>query len=119
MKIINEINFDKSFSFIYSARPGTPASSYPDDVELTIKKKRLALVQQTIDESTESISISMIGTTQKVLVESKAKKDEKLYGKTENMRNTHFFGDESLIGKIVDIKITNARGNSLIGELVN
>ncbi len=119
MDLIGEIKFDKSFSFIYSSRPGTPASSYPDDVEMGIKKKRLALVQKAIDESTESISKSMIGNIQRVLVESKSRKDDKLYGRTENMRNTHFYGDESLIGKIVDIKITNARGNSLIGELVD
>lgn len=119
LNLINEINFDKSFSFIYSSRPGTPASSYPDDVELNIKKQRLALVQKTIDKSTESISKSMIGSIQKVLVESKARKDDNLYGRTENMRNTHFRGSDNLIGKIVDIKILNARGNSLIGELVN
>jgi len=119
MDLIGEIKFDKSFSFIYSSRPGTPASSYPDDVEMGIKKKRLALVQKAIDESTESISRSMIGNIQRVLVESKSRKDDKLYGRTENMRNTHFYGDESLIGKIVDIKIINARGNSLIGELVD
>lgn len=119
LNLINKINFDKSFSFIYSSRPGTPASSYPDDVELNIKKQRLALVQKTIDESTESISKSMIGSIQKVLVESKARKDDNLYGRTENMRNTHFRGSDNLIGKIVDIKILNARGNSLIGELVN
>lgn len=119
MDLIGEIKFDKSFSFIYSSRPGTPASSYPDDVEMGIKKKRLALVQKAIDESTESISKSMIGNIQRVLVESKSRKDDKLYGRTENMRNTHFYGDESLIGKIVDIKIINARGNSLIGELVD
>ncbi len=119
MDLIGEIKFDKSFSFIYSSRPGTPASSYPDDVEMGIKKKRLALVQKAIDESTESISKSMIGNIQRVLVESKSRKDDKLYGRTENMRNTHFYGDESLIGKIVDIKIIDARGNSLIGELVD
>jgi len=117
MKLINDIAFDKSFSFIYSARPGTPAASYPDDVDMQIKKDRLALVQKTIDESTEVISKAMIGSVQKVLVENKARKDDNLFGKTENMRNTHFKGDEALIGQIVNVKITNARGNSLIGEL--
>jgi len=119
MNLIDEINFDKSFSFIYSSRPGTPASSYPDDIELNVKKERLSLLQKTIDRSTESISKSMIGSTQRVLVESKSRKDNNMYGRTENMRNTHFNGDESLIGEIVDIKITQARGNSLIGELAN
>ena len=117
MKLINDIGFDKSFSFIYSARPGTPAASYADDVDMQIKKDRLTLVQKTIDESTEAISKSMIGSVQKVLVENKAKKSNGLFGRTENMRNTHFKGDESLIGEIVDVKITDARGNSLMGEL--
>ena len=119
MELINEIGFDKSFSFIYSARPGTPASTYPDDVDMDVKKRRLALVQKTIDKSTEIISKSMIGSVQKVLVENIAKKGDNLFGRTENMRNTHFKGSESLIGQIVDVKITQGRGNSLIGELVN
>jgi tRNA-i(6)A37 thiotransferase enzyme MiaB len=67
MKLINDINFDKSFSFIYSQRPGTPAASYPDDVDMQVKKDRLSLVQKTIDESTEVISKSMIGSVQKSL----------------------------------------------------
>jgi len=118
MAVINDIGFDKSFSFIYSARPGTPAANYPDDVDMAIKKERLALLQKTIDDSTEVISKSMIGSVQKVLVENKAKKDDNMFGRTENMRNTHFKGDESLVGQIVDVKITSARGNSLTGELV-
>ncbi|SFV87209.1 tRNA-i(6)A37 methylthiotransferase [hydrothermal vent metagenome] len=117
MAVINDIGFDKSFSFIYSARPGTPAANYPDDVDMAIKKERLALLQKTIDDSTEVISKSMIGSVQKVLVENKAKKDDNMFGRTENMRNTHFKGDESLVGQIVDVKITSARGNSLMGEL--
>ncbi len=117
MTVINEVIFDKSFSFIYSARPGTPASTYTDDVTLKIKKERLALVQKTIDKSTEQISKAMIGSVQKVLVENKAKKGDNLFGRTENMRNTHFKGDESLIGQIVNVKITDARANSLMGVL--
>ena len=117
MALINEVIFDKSFSFIYSARPGTPASTYTDDVTLKIKKERLALVQKTIDKSTEQISKAMIGSVQKVLVENKAKKGDNLFGRTENMRNTHFKGDESLIGQIVNVKITDARANSLMGVL--
>ncbi len=117
MALINDISFDKSFSFIYSARPGTPASTYTDDVTLKIKKERLALVQKTIDKSTEQISKAMIGSVQKVLVENKAKKGDNLFGRTENMRNTHFKGDESLIGQIVNVKITDSRANSLMGEV--
>ncbi|MDC9715156.1 MAG: tRNA (N6-isopentenyl adenosine(37)-C2)-methylthiotransferase MiaB [Gammaproteobacteria bacterium] len=118
MTLINDVGFDKSFSFIYSQRPGTPAASYPDDVDMAIKKERLALLQKTIDDATETISKAMIGSVQKVLVENKAKKDDNLFGRTENMRNTHFNGNASLIGQIVNVKITNARGNSLIGELL-
>jgi tRNA-2-methylthio-N6-dimethylallyladenosine synthase len=118
MQLINDIGFDKSFSFIYSARPGTPASSFVDDVDMQIKKNRLALVQKTINASTEQISKNMIGTVQKVLVENQSKKDNStMFGRTENMRNTHFKGDKSLIGQIVTVKIITARGNSLIGEL--
>ena len=84
---------------------------------LQIKKERLALVQKTIDKSTEQISKAMIGSVQKVLVENKAKKGDNLFGRTENMRNTHFKGDESLIGQIVNVKITDARANSLMGVL--
>lgn len=119
LDLINTIGFDKSFSFIYSARPGTPASSYPDDVDLQTKKDRLALVQKTIDSATEQISKSMIGSVQKVLVEGLSRKGDNLYGKTENMRNTHFKGDKSLIGEIVTLKITQARNNSLVGELID
>ena len=118
MSLINDIGFDKSFSFIYSARPGTPAGNFADDVDMQVKKDRLTQVQKAIDDSTEIISKSMIGSVQKVLVENKARKDDNMFGRTENMRNTHFQGDESLVGQIVNVKITDARGNSLIGELV-
>ncbi len=119
MALINEVGFDKSFSYIFSARPGTPAADYPDEETLEVKKQRLALMQQTIDKSTEVISKNMIGSVQKVLVENKAKKSDGLFGRTENMRNTHFKGDEALIGQIVNVKITDAKANSLMGELVD
>lgn len=118
MALIDDIGFDKSFSFIYSARPGTPASSYPDDVDMDVKKQRLALIQKAINKNTELISKSMVGNVQKVLVENVAKKGDNLFGRTENMRNTHFKGDKSLIGQIVDVKITQGRGNSLMGDLL-
>ncbi|MBE8189857.1 MAG: tRNA (N6-isopentenyl adenosine(37)-C2)-methylthiotransferase MiaB [Candidatus Thioglobus sp.] len=118
MELIDEVGFDKSFSFIYSARPGTLAASYPDSEDLSVKKQRLKLLQKTIDKSTEIISKKMIGSVQKVLVENKAKKSLGLFGRTENMRNTHFQGDTALIGQIVKVKISGARGNSLVGELV-
>ena len=119
MKLINDIGFDKSFSFIYSKRPGTLAASFPDDVSEETKKQRLAIVHDTLNESTEAISKSMIGSVQKVLVEGKSKKGDTLSARTENMRTAHFVGDEELIGQIVSIRVTDGAGNSLQGELVS
>ena len=118
MKLIDEVGFDKSFSFIYSKRPGTIAASFPDDVDLNIKKTRLALTQEKLNKNTEEISKSMIGSVQKVLVEGFSKKGETLSGRTENMRTAHFIGNNNLIGKIVSVKIMDGFGNSLIAELV-
>ena len=118
VKLIDEIGFDKSFSFIYSKRPGTIASSFPDDVSAETKKKRLAIVQQRLNSNTEAISKSMIGSTQKVLVEGFSKKGNTLSGRTENMRTTHFEGGEELIGKIVSVRILDGIANSLTAELV-
>jgi len=118
LKIIDEIGFDKSFSFIYSKRPGTIAASLSDNVDETEKKLRLAAVQDKLNKNTEKISESMIGSIQKVLVEGYSKKGLTLSGRTENMRTTHFNGNESLIGQIVSVKITGGFANSLKGELV-
>jgi len=118
MKLIDEMGFDKSFSFIYSKRPGTIAASLPDDVDQTVKKQRLAVIQDKLNENTEKISRSMIGSIQKVLVEGHSKKGGTLSGRTENMRTTHFQGNEDLIGQIVSVKITEGFANSLQGELI-
>ena len=118
VKLIDEIGFDKSFSFIYSKRPGTIASSFPDDVSAETKKKRLAIVQQRLNSNTEAISKSMIGSTQKVLVEGFSKKGNTLSGRTENMRTAHFEGGEELIGKTVSVRIVEGIANSLTAELV-
>ena len=118
LKIIDEIGFDKSFSFIYSKRPGTIAASLPDNVDEAEKKLRLAAVQDKLNQNTKRISESMIGSIQKVLVEGYSKKGHTLSGRTENMRTTHFNGNESLIGQIVSVKITGGFANSLKGELV-
>jgi len=118
VKLIDEIGFDKSFSFIYSKRPGTIASSFPDDVSAETKKKRLAIVQQRLNSNTEAISKSMIGSTQKVLVEGFSKKGNTLSGRTENMRTAHFEGGEELIGKIVSVRILEGIANSLTAKLV-
>ena len=118
MKLIDEMGFDKSFSFIYSKRPGTIAASLPDDVDQTVKKQRLGVIQDKLNENTEKISRSMIGSIQKVLVEGHSKKGSTLSGRTENMRTTHFQGNEDSIGQIVSVKITEGFINSLQGELI-
>ena len=116
--LIDEIGFDKSFSFIYSKRPGTIASNMPDDVNPEIKKQRLAIIQDRLNANTEEISKSMIGSLQKVLVEGASKKGGTLSGRTENMRTAHFPGGKELIGKIVTVKILDGIGNSLQASLV-
>jgi len=118
VNLIDEIGFDKSFSFIYSKRPGTIASSLADDVSAETKKKRLTIVQERLNSNTEEISKSMIGSTQKVLVEGFSKKGNTLSGRTENMRTAHFEGDEELIGQIVSVRIVDGIANSLKAELI-
>jgi len=118
MKLIDEMGFDKSFSFIYSKRPGTIAASLPDDVDQIVKKQRLSVIQDKLNENTEEISRSMIGSIQKVLVEGHSKKGSTLSGRTENMRTTHFRGKDELIGQIVSVRIIQGFANSLQGELI-
>ena len=118
VNLIDEIGFDKSFSFIYSKRPGTIAASFPDDISPEIKKQRLAIVQDKLNSNTDEISKSMIGSTQKVLVEGFSKKGNTLSGRTENMRTAHFEGGEELIGQIVSVRIVDGIANSLKAELI-
>jgi tRNA-2-methylthio-N6-dimethylallyladenosine synthase len=120
MKLIEEIGFDHSFSFIYSARPGTPASDLPDDTPEEEKKKRLKILQDRILQNAHQISRRMVGTTQTILVTDLSKKDPgQLQGRTENNRVVNFRSDNhSLIGKFVDVTITEALPNSLRGTLV-
>ncbi len=118
MNLIHEIGFDQSFSFIYSARPGTPAAQLPDDVPLEIKKQRLAILQDRILQNARRISESMIGSLQTILVTGTAVKHaEQMSGRTENNRVVNFLGGENLLGKMVKIRITEALPNSLRGEL--
>ncbi len=118
MNLIQEIGFDMSFSFIFSPRPGTPAANLPDDVPMAVKKQRLQILQNRINQKVQEISQSMVGTTQRILVVSPAKKDKKqLAGRTENNRVVNFKGETNLIGTFVDVKITEALPNSLRGEL--
>lgn len=119
IKLINEVGFDHSFSFIYSARPGTPAANFPDNVSLEVKKARLQHLQARILEQANAISQAMIGTVQRVLVERPARKDStQLAGRTENNRVVNFDGHARLIGKFVDIRITEALPNSMRGVIV-
>ena len=117
MRLIEEIGFDHSFSFIYSARPGTPASSFPDDVPMAVKKARLARLQARILEMAGEISRDMVGTTQTVLVERPSRNDPAMMaGRTENNRVVNFRADPELIGEFVEVRITEALPNSLRGE---
>jgi tRNA-2-methylthio-N6-dimethylallyladenosine synthase len=119
MQLIEDIGFDHSFSFIYSARPGTPASSMPDEVSMAVKKQRLQQLQARILAMASDISQGMLGTVQRLLVERPSKKDPKqMAGRTENNRVVNFDGQTRLIGKFVDVKITLAYPNSLQGEIV-
>ncbi len=119
MKLIEEVGFDQSFSFIYSPRPGTPAVSLPDDVPQEMKKARLARLQAKINEQARDISEAMVGTLQKILVEGVSRKSEdEVSGRTENNRVVNFPADRSVIGKFVEVRITDAYPNSLRGELL-
>ncbi|HDX1160135.1 TPA: tRNA (N6-isopentenyl adenosine(37)-C2)-methylthiotransferase MiaB [Pasteurella multocida] len=119
MNLIAQVNFDMSFSFIYSARPGTPAADMPDDVTEEEKKQRLYVLQQRINNQAVQFSRAMLGTEQRVLVEGPSKKDlMELTGRTETNRIVNFVGTPDMIGKFVDIKITDVFTNSLRGEVV-
>lgn len=119
MKLIEDLNFDTSFSFIYSRRPGTPAADLHDDTPYDVKLKRLQRLQAQINKQAKAISEKMVGTVQKVLVEGKSRRDsEELMGRTENNRIVNFAGSDRLIGNMVDIKITEVYTNSLRGEIV-
>ena len=118
MKLIEDIGFDQSFSFIYSSRPGTPAANLPDETPAAEKSARLARLQAAIDANAKAISQAMVGTVQRVLVEGPSKKDpNELTGRTENMRFVNFAAPARLIGQFVDVLITEALSNSLRGRV--
>ncbi|BDF94865.1 MULTISPECIES: tRNA (N6-isopentenyl adenosine(37)-C2)-methylthiotransferase MiaB [Pseudoalteromonas] len=119
MNLINDIGFDMSFSFIYSARPGTPAADLPDDVSEQEKKERLYLLQNRITQMAQQISRQMFNTEQRILVEGPSKKNPmELRGRTENNRVVNFIGPHTVIGQFVDVRITEALPNSLRGDLI-
>ena len=119
MDLIAAIGFDMSFSFIYSARPGTPAADLPDDVSEETKKQRLYILQDRINQQALKIARGMLGTEQRILVEGPSKKDlMELTGRTENNRVVNFVGTPDMIGGFVDVKITDVFSNSLRGEVI-
>ncbi len=119
MSLIDEIGYDRSYSFVYSPRPGTPAASMPDDVPLAVKQTRLARLQARLNEISMRIGQEMVGSVQRVLVERLSIKDvTELAGRTENSRVVNFPGTPEMIGQFVDVRISNVQSNSLRGELI-
>ena len=119
MKLVDDIGYDTSFSFIYSPRPGTPAAALHDDTPHSVKLKRLQRLQAAIDESVRAISASRLGTVQRILVEGPARKTPNaLFGRTECNRAVVFNGPDRLIGQMIDVKIIEAPQRSLVGEVV-
>jgi tRNA-2-methylthio-N6-dimethylallyladenosine synthase len=119
MKLIDEIGFDTSYSFVYSARPGTPAASFPDETSDAVKKERLAILQQRIFNNAQQIGRQMVGTKQKILVSGFSRKNPgQLQGRTENNRVVNFTSsDTGLIGGFVDVIVRESLVNSMRGEL--
>ncbi|PHR47500.1 tRNA (N6-isopentenyl adenosine(37)-C2)-methylthiotransferase MiaB [Cycloclasticus sp.] len=119
IQLIEKIGFDFSFSFIFSARPGTPAAEMPDDIDMDVKKQRLERLQNIITQQTADISKSMVGTVQRLLVEGESKKNSlQMTGRTENNRVVNFAGHTRLKGQFVDVLITEALPYSLRGRVV-
>jgi len=119
LALVEELNYDRSFSFIYSERPGTPAAGFPDDEPMEKKKRRLFMLQEVLNKQTLAISEAMIGTIQRVLVERLSRNSfTEVAGRTENNRVVNFEGSPELIGQFVDVEITEGLTNSLRGKLV-
>jgi len=119
MKLIDDVGFDTSFSFVYSARPGTPAADLVDDTPQELKLARLSRLQKRIEAQAAVISESMVGSCQRILVEGISKKrDDELAGRTDNNRVVNFPGSPRLVGQFVDVRITSALPHSLRGEVV-
>jgi tRNA-2-methylthio-N6-dimethylallyladenosine synthase len=119
LDLVADVGFDQSFSFLYSKRPGTPAASLPDEVPHEVKQRRLEELQDQLNRQARRISQSMVGGTQRVLVEKPSRRDpRKLAGRTENMRWVNFDGPAELVDRFADVCITEAMPNSLRGRLV-
>jgi tRNA-2-methylthio-N6-dimethylallyladenosine synthase len=119
MKLIEEVGFDASFSFLYSPRPGTPAAEMADEVTYETKMARLKRLKTRIDELENAVAEKMVGTTQRVVVENISKKDQReLAGRTDNNRVVNFVGHEDMVGQFVEVKIIAVSMHTLRGELV-
>ena len=119
MKLVNDVGYDTSFSFIFSPRPGTPAANLADDTPHEVKLRRLQRLQATLDDSVRAISASRLGTVQRILVEGTARKDaSELMGRTECNRVVILKGQPRLIGQMVEVKITETSQRSLRGEVL-
>ncbi len=119
MKLIHDVRFDNSFSFIFSPRPGTPAANLHDDTPHDVKLRRLQELQAVINQNIKDISDERVGTVQRLLVEGLSKRDgSELMGRTECNRVVNFPGNERLIGQMIDVKITEARTFTLRGEVL-
>jgi tRNA-2-methylthio-N6-dimethylallyladenosine synthase len=125
MKLIDDVGFDTSYSFIFSKRPGTPAAALADDTPHDIKLARLQRLQAAIDANTRKFSAAMVGTVQRILVEGPSKKDaNELQGRTENNRVVNFavgagIDPASMTGQLVEVRITESFNYTLRGELVS
>ncbi|MGA1696293.1 MAG: TRAM domain-containing protein, partial [Arenicellales bacterium] len=119
LDLIRRVGFDHSFSFIYSARPGTPAAGLEDDVSMEEKRDRLTRLQALIDGQAAKLAAAMVGTRQRILIDGVSRKNaSQLSGRTENNRVVNFTGIRQQIGEFVDVRITEALPNSLRAEVV-
>ena len=119
MRLIADVGFDQSFSFIYSKRPGTPAAGLPDDTSAATKSERLKRLQSVLNDNARAIAVAMVDTVQRVLVEKNSTRDAgEFTGRTENMRYVNFAGDARMVGQFVDVLITETMANSLRGRVV-
>jgi tRNA-2-methylthio-N6-dimethylallyladenosine synthase len=120
LKLVREVGFDQSFSFIYSRRPGTPAANLADDTPEAVKAERLKRLQALLNDNARRIAEAMVGTVQSVLVEKTSTRDPSEFtGRTENMRYVNFAGHPRMVGRFVDVLITEVMANSLRGRVVS
>jgi tRNA-2-methylthio-N6-dimethylallyladenosine synthase len=118
MKLVEDVGFDDSYSFMYSPRPGTPAADFAEQVPLETKQARLARLQAALDASAKAISERMIGRVERILIEGASRKNpQELAGRTSNNRVVNFSGSSRLIGKLIDVSITAALAHTLRGEV--